>query len=242
MDLDDVDEVAERFVAAARDGDLEVVRRLHEEEGVLLQASARFGGETAVEEAARYGQVQVLEYLHGKNANLCRTMNRFGHAVAHIAAANNRVGCIRFLRKTAKVDLLMRDASGETCAHSAASWGGLKVLRYLGVHCAAVLTTRCRDKGQTPLIVAAQHNWLPCVRYLYERLGPAHAGLTDMNGNTAAEIASGACIKYLKTTGPREWKKRREHRAKAEQVLSGYLGDHVPEVVALMGDYLCPRE
>jgi len=192
----------ERVRFAAFDGDLWRVRRLVGMGG-SVNASG-FGGMTALMSAAQSGDLELVRYLleQGANPNARDSMYAM-MPLQHAFVGGNEDVVILLLEHTQDVNAT--GADGVTALHAAAfGWPDLYSTErrkefveatYLLLERGADVDGRLRDKGWTPLMVAANREHEATVRLLY--CYGASPVSEDEAGQTAIDIAARNGFVYL---------------------------------------------
>ncbi|XP_072547449.1 espin-like protein [Salminus brasiliensis] len=155
--------VLHRVIQAAREGDLEALRVLHQS-GHLSSAITDPQGATPVHHAARCGQLDCLRFLLTE-AGLqghCRAMN--GATAAHDAAATGHTQEMRWLLGHGDCGIEDQDGEGATALHLATRFGHAEAVQWL--LSAGGSTEAETDCGALPVHYAAASGHLTCLKLL----------------------------------------------------------------------------
>ena len=123
------------FLQAARDGDLETLKRMVSESADVLNEVDRHGS-LADHWAAGEGHVDCLAYLLTEREQRClhrkqSTRRRDGKTALHYACRKGQMGCVRYLIEERKVDMEERSGDGTTPFHLACFGGHASIVQYL---------------------------------------------------------------------------------------------------------------
>ncbi|XP_072281887.1 espin-like isoform X3 [Pyxicephalus adspersus] len=176
----------EKILQAARQGDLEGLRKFHVE-GQLNPGLKDPMGASVVHHAARGGKVSCLRYLvdEAQLEGNCRARN--GATPAHDAAATGNLACLQWLLTQGGCDFEDKDNSGATILHLASRFGHHEITGWLlrfGTNDAMVAT----DTGALPVHYAAAKGDLPTLQQLLEYCPNAINSQTK-NGATPLYLA-----------------------------------------------------
>ena len=164
--------MSSRLLSAAREGDLQEVRWLVEEEGVDPKRGVGVWGTAPLHRSARGGHLQVVRYLIEEQHCDPKCVDEDGWTPLHYSAVGGRLQVVRYLIEEQHCDPKCVDENGGTPLHRSAVGGRLQVMRYLieEQHC----DPKCVDKiGWTPLhcasrrdVFASMEGQLEVVKYL----------------------------------------------------------------------------
>ncbi|XP_019616149.1 PREDICTED: ankyrin repeat domain-containing protein 2-like [Branchiostoma belcheri] len=119
----------DEFLRAARDGDVETVRRSLEKGVDVNIKSITTDGDTGLHVACREGHVKVVELLIKNQADL-NVANKDGDTGLHVACREGHVKVVELLIKN-QADLNVANKTGDTGLHVACSGGHDKVAELL---------------------------------------------------------------------------------------------------------------
>ncbi|XP_018432098.1 PREDICTED: espin [Nanorana parkeri] len=176
----------EKILQAARQGDLESLRKLHAE-GQLQPGLKDPMGASVVHHAARGGKVGCLRYLVDEVQLEGAGRARNGATPAHDAAATGNLSCLQWLLTQGGCDFEDKDNSGATILHLASRFGHHEITGWLlrfGTNDAMVTT----DTGALPVHYAAAKGDLPTLQQLLEYCPNAINSQTK-NGATPLYLA-----------------------------------------------------
>ena len=145
---------------------------------------------TALHAALAHGRTQVVHTLQARGADMNATTGcRYRSPPSHVAATANQPQSLRALHEAGS-EMTAVDAVGSTATHAAAAVGSaacLRALKEMGI----IDPYTKDDLGQTPLFLAASHQFEECVRFLYDF--SHQMGVADKRGTTPlrAAIAGG---------------------------------------------------
>ncbi|KAM9299131.1 espin [Gastrophryne carolinensis] len=176
----------EKILQAARQADLESLRKLYAE-GQLHPGLKDPMGASIVHHAARGGKVSCLRYLvdEVQLEGNCRARN--GATPAHDAAATGNLSGLQWLLTQGGCDFEDKDNSGATILHLAARFGHHEITSWLlrfGTNDAMVAT----DTGALPVHYAAAKGDLPTLQQLLEYC-PNAINAQTKNGATPLYLA-----------------------------------------------------
>jgi ankyrin repeat protein len=153
----------------------------------LIQAGAPLDDTGVVCVAAAMSTTIAEMLLVNKSINFAELRGSNGETPCHISAVrSDKPDVIEFLVTRAGVDLNVRDKSGDTCAHPAASFGHEGVLRKL-IELGANLDIGNRNSW-TPLHFACYRRHARCVKMLIA--GGASVHVKSLIGQTACHVAA----------------------------------------------------
>ena len=177
---------ADAFVAAARAGNLAVVR-LFVQAGMPLETVID-GDWTALHWAAWEGRLEVVKYLVGQGASLTAT-NNGGSTPLHVAVSGRKLRKLEVVKYLVGqgASLTATNNNGWTALDVAARGDHLETIQYL-VGQGASLTAATDDLGMTALHIAAKYGRLEVVKYLVGQ--GASLTATDDRGWMALHIAA----------------------------------------------------
>ena len=153
--------MSDRLRRAAREGNLQEVRRLVEEGGVDPKRVR------PLHDSALYGRLQVMRYLIEERHCDPKCVDKYGGTLLHRSALGGHLQVVRYLIEEQHCDPKCVDKGGWTPLHRSTFNGRLQVVRYLieEQHC----DPKCVDKGGwTPLHRSAAGGHIQVVRYLIE--------------------------------------------------------------------------
>ncbi|KAF4117148.1 espin-like protein isoform X2 [Onychostoma macrolepis] len=122
--------VLHRAIQAARDGDVEALRALHES-GCLSPTITDAQGASPVHHAARCGRLDCLDFLVKERCFPCHTRTKNGATAVHDAAATGHVRELQWLLRQKKCGIEDRDGEGATALHLAARFGHAEAVQWL---------------------------------------------------------------------------------------------------------------
>uniref|UniRef100_A0A8B9JEY0 Espin like b n=1 Tax=Astyanax mexicanus TaxID=7994 RepID=A0A8B9JEY0_ASTMX len=155
--------VLHRVIQAAREGDLQTLKVLHQS-GLLNSSITDPQGATPVHHAARCGRLDCLRFLvmeAGLQAH-CRAMN--GATSAHDAAATGHTQELRWLLEHGDCGDEDQDGEGATALHLATRFGHAEAVQWL--LSAGGSTEAETDCGALPVHYAAASGHLTCLQLL----------------------------------------------------------------------------
>jgi len=154
---------------AARDGDMETIKRLIAEAGEGILSVTDSNGWMPVHMAARTGQLDLLKFVSEViGISSLTTQTRHSMTPAHLAARGGHLEVMKFLVDTlgSKI-LLARDEDGWTAAHSGARAGDLIMLKYI-LETVGLIALSGPGDGPTLIQVAKKAGHSDAVQYLKE--------------------------------------------------------------------------
>lgn len=150
---------------------------VHESETVLRKGSS-------IHDAAKNGDIDRIKELINVVPEMKNKMNERGMNPLHIAAANGRLDCVKWLAVSG-VDLAEETPTGYTAMHLAAMNGHVNCMMILS---AMGSTLSCRTVDElTPLHLACMSGYVECVKWLVANR--AKVDVVDSNGRTPLDIA-----------------------------------------------------
>jgi len=150
---------------------------VHESETVLRKGSS-------IHDAAKNGDIDRIKELINVVPEMKNKMNERGMNPLHIAAANGRLDCVKWLA-VSSVDLAEETPTGYTAMHLAAMNGHVNCMMILS---AMGSTLSCRTVDElTPLHLACMSGYVECVKWLVANR--AKVDVVDSNGRTPLDIA-----------------------------------------------------
>jgi len=219
---------------AARDGHVDIVRRLVEEEKIAVDVKSN-GGSTALYYAAMGGHVNVVRWLVNKGKATVNMKNRDQRTALHWAARYicmyvcacgivylNMYVCmyrkgyaevVKFLVEVAHANVEPKDFQNNTPLHLAASYGHVKAVECLVLKGKANVEVP-GDGGITALHYSASEGYVKVVQFLIEN-GKAAVDGPDHENSTALHIST-TCghlpvVQWLVTEGKAKLEARDMH-------------------------------
>ena len=186
---------ADAFIAAARDGNLAVVK-LFVTAGWSVETAAT-NGSTVLHYAAWKGHLSVVQYLVGQGANVLAT-NNVGWTPRDDARSAGHTAVVTYLESEARAELDSRGIAYTANAFvDSASAGNLAVVK---LFVQAGMDIDATDSNSvTALLVASVWDHLAVVQYLVEQ--GADVNFRNTNGTTALHEAAALghleVVKYL---------------------------------------------
>ncbi|XP_009382399.2 ankyrin repeat-containing protein BDA1-like [Musa acuminata AAA Group] len=184
-----------RLEEAAYAGDLTLLRRLLQEDRLLLHRQAIAAAhlsDSPLHIAASLGHSDLVREILTVNPELAHGRNREGHSALHLAAAQGHLPVVKELLQYAAAArlYLVTDNDGFMPAHTAALRGRLDVLTVLLDACpesARAVTSQ----GDSILHLTVKSNSFETVQFLLNRTGENDELLNsgDAKGNTVLHLA-----------------------------------------------------
>ena len=188
------------FIAAARWGQIDVVRRLWDEHEFDINAIDEENGEIALHEAASNDQVEIVKFLIQNGAG-CDLSDDGGRTPLH-RSLDTSSGSLQYIAEHSQ-DIDLPDKDGITVWHLAASNRDIQVLRTLS-RFTVDRNPKCGLKdevGRTPIHCAAQSGSLTTISYMLDHCNDNIAHDVSFDGSTALHYAVGTtslpAVQYL---------------------------------------------
>ena len=115
-------------------------------------------GSTLFLTAVMHGQLTVIEYLIKKGCDPLQT-DAYDNTACHIAAFNNQLSTMKYLRESLKCDFNVFNSQGQMPIHCACGSGKIDIVQYLVKECAVDISAKDRV-GRTPVQYAARYSQL----------------------------------------------------------------------------------
>uniref|UniRef100_A0A8C4S0S1 Espin n=1 Tax=Erpetoichthys calabaricus TaxID=27687 RepID=A0A8C4S0S1_ERPCA len=177
---------SERTLAAARQGDLDALKQLHRDRGLLAEVRDPLGA-TLVHHAARAGRLSCVRYLVEDAGLSGFSRARNGASPAHDAAATGNLGCLQWLLNLGGCRAKDRDNSGATVLHLAGRFGHHEITDWL-LRSGEGDPNAVTDTGALPVHYAAAKGDLASLRLLLEH-NPSVINAQTKNGATPLYLA-----------------------------------------------------
>ena len=153
--------------AAARNGDLETMQWLDEQNPELFRTPTN-DGVTPMHEAAYNGHLGAMQWLHGRDPELFRIPTNDGETPMHPAAANGHLEAMQWLHDKDPQLFRTPTKDGQTPMHWAAYNGHLEAMQWLHEKDPEFFRTP-RDDGRTPMHWAAYNGHLGAMQWLHDK-------------------------------------------------------------------------
>jgi ankyrin repeat protein len=179
---------AAALLDAARENNLDLVRRLVERQHANVDAACNSHGWTALIVASRRGHLRVVKYLVETGGANVEAVEQGGWTALMYASFCGRLAVCQYLIETGRANVDNANChDGRTALFLACRWAELRIVQYLVMKARANVNV-ADIYGSTPLIVASQRCDLAMAKCLVES-GGAKIETTDGNGVSALQHA-----------------------------------------------------
>lgn len=194
----------ERLMKAAREGDVNTLKNLLEEDGEILERSCSVNfADSPLHVAALYGRTEFVEHIVSLMPSLATETNQKGMIPLHLASSKGHVETVRELLK-AKLDngvlcqCLARDHQGWSPLHCASQKGQIRVIEELIMESTKdehhESLEQVTAKGETVLHLAVKANQFEAVKVLAGRVRQHNLHMLfeakDQNGKSAYQLSA----------------------------------------------------
>ncbi|TYI42300.1 hypothetical protein ES332_A01G088900v1 [Gossypium tomentosum] len=142
----------QKFLMAARTGDLNLIKQLVDAETNILNATTPQGN-TALHMAGRFGHKDLVEQIINWHPNLIHKTNLNGETPFHVAAKAGRLDVIFLFKATVENIAWVKDNNGDTPLHCAVR-NNHKLVLWLLVEGDQEALRLVNNAGESPLVVA----------------------------------------------------------------------------------------
>ena len=185
-----------RLEKASHAGDLEELRQLLQEDGLLLhRPNTLHPADSPLHIAAALGHAHFVKEILARKPECALGFNTQGLTALHLACANGHSLVVReLLQSSIGVEICcVRDRYGLLPIHTAALTGNVPVLEELLGACSDEVVRGLTCLGDSILHLVVKSNCFEAVKFLVERLESCHhelLSLGDAKGNTILHLAT----------------------------------------------------
>ena len=204
------DLTALKYFDAAREGDLDKMRKYVRQNRIKNLLILDECGRTALHLASEFGRISMVRYLVHECQMDLETLDQDGRTVLHSACRRNQLRMVQCLLgdddddnyhgPKFQANVRAVDHSHHTALHFASFFGYLEIVRVL-IHAWPDNIVATGTEGHTPLHTAAEAGHFNVVRYFLEDCENAHPEVTTHNGMTPLHFCSHRghiqIVKYL---------------------------------------------